>query len=415
MRRYSALRHQKGAVLIFALVVLVAAAVTIGGIAQFAATRSWVGSREWEEASERINIGNSRAMAREALYSIIFLTNAPTNVIEATNSDLRCGFAMTNTIADYWTDRPPPASSAVMAINPFNPLERGGFYGATIGGALWNGSTNTITNTDGSTNANAMALVFQQWVFQVRLRSPVAAGFAFVRHAPAVPVLGEQLPEFRLDFTADTNPARWVTNAYQSVPVPRLQAGESGNGELSFFLPISGTGTVASETNDGTLTVYLADNTGATNSILFYDVPPADINDVAITNLIVVGDPSRVDPPVLLRIPAGNTNVSKLVLSGDNNRRLSVIREADGLPTFAVETTGAEWTHLALAVSRGNVPFSEVVFSHNNPIRITGGVVTDAQVRNMTTNIEPDLDPAGLDAIGNVVMWLEDHRVPLSE
>ena len=172
-----------GAVLVFALLILVTAALVIGGLAQLAATQSLVGGREWEEAQQRVTLANSRAMARQFLLQSIFsnnvatgpLTNPPNiNFAGYTNG----GFRLTNPVSiitepannfDFWSAYLTTDSVTGLNINPFNVLERGGFYSATIRAELSDGTTDTDWTV---------------WSFQVRTRNPIAAGYSFVRHSP---------------------------------------------------------------------------------------------------------------------------------------------------------------------------------------------------------------------------------------
>ena len=161
---------RSAAVLVFAVLLLAAGVFVLAGIAQLAATQALVGQNEWEALNRRIKLENSRAMARQFMLARMFNGVVSTNT-GYTNATLG-GFSLspvseTSMGGDYWTTLSTTNTNVNMKINPFTLMERGGFYRVVVPGTIYDGVENV------------------PWNFQVRTRSPIAAGYPLTRHLPA--------------------------------------------------------------------------------------------------------------------------------------------------------------------------------------------------------------------------------------
>lgn len=405
-------QNAAGAVLVFALLLLVVAAVTLGGIVQLAATRSLVGAREWEEARQRILIGNSRAMARDFVLRTMFFTNVTANVFSAATS--QGGFVLTNDTVNFWTA--PSSANPGVEINPFNAMERGGFYPAAIRAGLW----------DGSTNADGSPTNIVDWSFQVRTRSPIAAGLSLVCHNG----------DGHSAHTTASRPYFETTNTGAVVglsnipPTALTSATSSTNGYNGGILEALApkVGDLLSYTNvsfsaAGTNWSAVVDLTPATTSvnptnpsIVFkYVVPVTNgTNSGFVTQVVLKGAPAgATNPAVLVVVEGGNTALTNLLLSNNNTRRVYFTRLADSasVTNLIVSSTNATSWRLGMTVVAGNKsPFSRSTVTFNTPsLTMTGGLRTDAKIDSPPTFLN-ETDPAGLDYIGDLMMWLEDHR-----
>lgn len=403
-----------GAVLIFTLLVLVVGAVVLGGLAQLMATQSLVGSREWDEAAQRITLGNSRALARQYVLSRMFRRAVPTNSFGFTNASPPAGFALSNSIADFWQPSSPVGSVAGLNINPFNPLERGGFYPASITGTLY-GST----NADGSVES-------VPWSFQVRMRSPIAAGYAYVRHRPynVGPLPQITSPEFYVDIDPATFAPFFF--GYQGVPnmpvtsVTNFHGGDQNGFQGYFDIPDNVTALAAyPDTNvviaggSAQLVVNLGGSAGGASAPYVCEVPSSVSSGGStyrVTTVVLSGSTNDPDSsPVRVLVPGANTNFTTLILSNVNTRRVYFQRERDGLPILPINVSStANSFRLGLSFRIGADTSSDINFGGN--VRLQGGLRTDAQVMG-SLFLSRETNARGLDAIGDFMMWLEDHRL----
>jgi hypothetical protein len=420
--------RSEGAVLVFALLILVTAALVIGGLAQLAATQSLVGGREWEEAQQRVTLANSRAMARQFLLQSIFSNNVATGPL--TNPPnvnfagyINGGFRMTNTVSiitepannfDFWSAYLTTSSVTGLNINPFNLLERGGFYPATIRAEL----------SDGTTNANWTA-----WTFQVRTRNPIAAGYSFVRHSP---LASFNRPTVSADMLFSNPPGVSPNFAgfYTNLPAMPLSSVTNtltdSNGYSGFFdVPTRQLSTafpaanVIYESNSATTATAVVSLTNITTSPaqpLLLQVP-ATTDSTNITRIRLIGEPdsTRTDPAVLIVIAAANTNAATLELSGaTNHRRVYFVRRSTA-ETFAIESTDGNNWRLAMSISLGGLYPAVTLPSRQFVQGIRGGIRTSAAVSvgvlaSPNWNLLSETNPGSLDFIGDQMMWLEDYR-----
>lgn len=417
-----------GAVLVFALLILVTAALVIGGLAQLAATQSLVGGREWEEAQQRVTLANSRAMARQFLLQSIFsnnvatgpLTNPPNiNFAGYTNG----GFRLTNPVSiitepannfDFWSAYLTTDSVTGLNINPFNVLERGGFYSATIRAELSDGTTDTDWTV---------------WSFQVRTRNPIAAGYSFVRHSPVASFNRPTVAADMLFSNPPGVPPNFV-GFYTNLPAMPLSSVTNtltdSNGYSGFFdVPTRQLATVFPAANvtyelnsPTTVTAVVALNniTTSPSQPLFLQVPPT-IDSTNVTRIRLIGEPdsSKTDPAVLIVIAAANANTATLELSGaTNHRRVYFVRRSTA-ETFAVDSTDGNNWRLALSISLGGLYPAVTLPSRQFAQGIRGGIRTAASVSvgalaSPNWNLLSETNPGSLDFIGDQMMWLEDYR-----
>ncbi|MEY3480358.1 MAG: hypothetical protein RIQ71_1133, partial [Verrucomicrobiota bacterium] len=112
---------KSGAVLIFALLVLVVGATILGGIAQLAVTQTLAGQTEWDSAARRIRLENSRAMARQYIMSQMWrgYGELPQATMSLAAGGGLGGFAITNVEPPfgYWLSM---TQGGEARINPFN-------------------------------------------------------------------------------------------------------------------------------------------------------------------------------------------------------------------------------------------------------------------------------------------------------
>lgn len=414
--------RDKGAVLVFALLVLVSAAVILAGLAQMSATQALVGGREWEEARQRITLGNSRAMARGFLLSRIFWTdgingvptNSPTNWFGFTNAGLG-GFAISNALTNFWQSTNSSVPSTNLGINPFNPFERGGFYPETIAATLWDGSE--ATNSDGSSNANRNTA----WNFQVRLRSPIAAGYTLVRHAPntttnkapnsintfyrpAMYFGYADIPGVQVSSVTNTAADISGYNGYLDTPVAT---------QLTPFFGGTLVNPVPSSPTNATVTVKLNQ---AADQLYIFKPPPFYTNSngvvAPVTHLFLEGDSNSLSPPFLVSIDEANGSLRRVTLVGNNARPVYLqLRSDPAAPrsVFEISSSASFWRLGVSAQLIANARDVQFIFPNATNFVLTGGLRTDAGIINPPI-FAADTNPMGLDFIADKMMWLEDAR-----
>lgn len=391
-----------GAVLVFSLLLLVVGALVLGGVAQMTATQSVAGQTEWTAAERRITLENSRAMARQYLLERMFFNTPPAGV---TNNNAFGGFALTDrtNAGSFWLTRSETNTNALLNINPFNVMERGGFYRVWIPGSV----------SDGTSDVG--------WNFQVRTRSPIAAGYTFVRQRPsgASVLIYATAPYVNMAaaggfFGFDGLPRPPVSSVTNTVT--------DTTGYLGFFnAPIgasdSGVFTnVAFEihpTNTNALQAVLdltVPDTNSTNAVLQYTVEETGSfngTNLPVQQVVLQGAPlGATEKPV--HVIAG-TNVLTLVLTNLNTRRVYFNMGADAYTggTLAVVATNSSAWRVGITVKDADL----VLNTGSTPIQ--GGIRVNQGVSGAAPTLLIETDPGGLDAIGDRMMWLEDNRSEL--
>lgn len=417
-------RRSKGSVMIFAVLLMTAGVFVLAAVLQLSATQGISGETEWDLVQRRVTLGNSRSLARQYMLSRVFRGPVPanTNLGSVGFTNAQGGFTISpagSVKTNYWSALSTTNTDVVLNINPFNLMERGGFYRETFSALLRDGSTNI------------------GWSFALRTRSPVAAGYSFVQHRPAEndiaslaapPYIdlngtGEQFLGFsglpRTPVSSVTNTMTRTTgdtNGYQGY----LDAPE-GASVYGLFTNVSYAQREPTNQTPRSLQaiVDLTATNSAVSSVLRCDI---DLNTASFTkgtnvyNLPVKAVVLRGDSayggadsrPVHVVVPQSNTNVTGLVLSNNNARLVYFYREKaanDGVP-FDVSSVGADSWRIGLTMSRCNIQFDI------GDMEITGGLRTDGSInfQGGSANFVPELDPGGLDFIADRMMWLEDYR-----
>ena len=406
---------QVGAVLVFALLILVVGATILGGIAQLAVTQSLAGQTEWDAAARRIRLENSRAMARQYVLSQMWrgFGQLPEASLGTSATSGLGGFTIASVEPKYgfWLSLKQDESDRV---NPFNLFERGGFQSAWAVGSL-------------STGAGSIP-----WGFQVRTRSPITAGFAFVNqraaanNSTAIPRLEMQQTDFATGFSGlPRMPVSSVTNTNTGditgflgfLSAPKAEApfgdfyGSTTGLETNYFTSGSGATVVTNAeivVKLGTFSYYNPDG------CLFYEVPskidkPETDGSYSYTNsvtrLVLEGGGDGV--PVQISVPAANTTLTNLVLRGDNVRPVYVdYRKSTG--TLIVSTSAAN-----TSFRMGMTLYSSADLSPSGSLTVVGGLRTGQSLANSqgTVTLQPETSPSWrYDAIADRMMWLEDQR-----
>lgn len=413
---------EMGSVMIFAVLLMTAGIFVLAAVLQLAATQGISGDAEWDAVQRRVTLGNSRAMARQYLMSRLFRVPQATNDWPVTFSNAFGGF--TNTPAappyeNYWGEVNTTNTNIVLNINPFNLMERGGFYREVFVGNLFDGQPNNSVD----------------WSFALRTRSPVAAGYSFAQQRPANNPLSsyanppyvnfdgtnEQFFGFyglprtpmssvtNTDGNADSNgyqgyldvPPGFYTNwiAFADVDFEVRQTNGSGMPtEYRVVLDLRATNT-ASVTNSG---------------VWRYDVPA--LNDqVPVTELVLNGaGVFSEDVNIPLHVVWTNTNsvVNRILRLGtDQNYRPVYFYSASRYPNSVLDVSAIEGGDWRLGITMAGC---QIRFETGN-LTISGGLRTDGIIDSYGASIpsfEPitDLVGGGLDAIADRMMWLEDYR-----
>jgi hypothetical protein len=414
-------QQDSAAVLVFAVLLLAAGAFVLAGIAQLSATQAVVGQNEWESFAKRNMLENSRAMARQFMLTRMF-NGVITERVEFTN--VWGGFSLSPGsdigLGDYWTTISESASDANLKINPFTLMERGGFYRVVVPGKLFYEFSDTGTNS-------------VDWNFQVRTRSPVAAGYPYVQHRPGTmdgrrdsPYMDmnteekvdgfSEMARMPLSSVTNTNLGGGVidSNGYQgflavpvgiaspiffennNVPVPQ----DENPTELELVVDLSAEDPGYIELSES-------------GRALTYTVAPAE----NLTRLVLKGTEEPDLLPLQIIIPEDNTDLQTLVLQGRNsgpvdpfsggrpvyvNFRRSV-GNAGTVTVVATDFTGP-W-RIGISVQHNNINFE------TPGLAIIGGVRSDGSITG-SPNLQRELDPLGFDFVADRMMWLEDHKTP---
>jgi hypothetical protein len=416
------MNERRGAIMIFAVLLMAAGVFVLAAVLQLAATQAVSGEAEWSALQRRVQLGNSRSMAREYMLSRVFRGTVPasTNLGSAGFSNSFGGFTVQpagGIQTNYWTAVSTTNTDVVLNINPFNLMERGGFYREIFAAQLQEGSATT------------------DWSFALRTRSPVAAGYSFVQHRPSDNDLASLAAPPYIDMNDTDNqffgfygmprtPLSSVTNV-----MTRVTGDTNGyQGYLdvregaSVFGLFTNTFYVAREpTNQTPQTLQLVVNLATpdpniASPVLRYDVTAnramftngTNVYNLPVRAVALIGTDSAGLKPVHVVVPESNTNVTGLVLSNDNTRLVYFYREKaanDGVP-FDVSSVNAGSWRLGITMSRCDIQFDI------GSLEITGGLRTDGVInfQGGSANFVPETEPAGLDFIADRMMWVEDYR-----
>ena len=405
--------------MIFAVLLMSAGVFVLTAVLQLSATQGLTGEEEWSAVQRRVTLGNSRAMGREYMLSRIFRGTVPadTNMSSVTFTNALGGFAIQpagGRQLSYWDSLSTTNTDVVLNINPFNLMERGGFYREIFVGQFQEGDATAVN-----------------WSFALRTRSPVAAGYTFAQHLPAnntvaslaVPpyidmsATGEKFVGFyglpRMPISAVTNVntrATGDTNGYQGfLDVPE------GASTYGFFT------NVVYElrpgfTNEAQVVVDLtAADPNVATSVLRYDHgAPEDNKTVAgysnlpVTQMVLLGSTIAGQKPVQVVVSAGSTNLGRLVFSNNNDRLVYFNRtkQIDDGRILAAAAAGASRWRVGLTMTQCRLRFGL------SGVVVTGGLRSDSSVTYPSgfVEIRPEYDPGGLDFIADRMMWLEDYR-----
>ena len=415
-------QDKSGAVMVFAVVLLTVGLFVLAAVLQLSATQGISGEIEWDAVQRRVTLGNSRSMARQYMLSRVFRGPVPasTNLTSVAFTNASGGFNITpagSAKTNYWAALSTTNTDVVLNINPFNLMERGGFYRETFAASLRDGS-NTVS-----------------WSFALRTRSPVAAGYSFVQHRPAENDLaslasppyvdlngtGEQFLGFsglpRSPLSSVTNTMTRVTgdtNGYQGF----LDAPE---GASVYGLFTNWVYQQREPTNQTPQTLQVVADLSAadpniTSSVLRMDVDQnrasftkgTNVYDLPVKAVVLKGTDVYGQKPLHVVVRDSITNLTGLVLSNDNSRLVYFYREKaanDGVP-FDVSSVNASAWRLGITMSRCNIQFDI------GSLEITGGLRTDGSIsfQGGSANFVPETEPGGLDFIADRMMWLEDYR-----
>lgn len=428
----TATRQQRGAVLVFALLVLVVGATLLGGIAQLAVTQSIAGQGEWDMADRRIRLENSRALARQYILTQMWrgFGSVPNATLNNTATGGTGGFAITNAEPPfgYWLSLKQDADDR---INPFTLFERGGFQSAWVSANLRTGSGDTAADD-------------VPWNFQVRTRSPIAAGFAFVNQRPTDNNSLDWLPAQRLNMLAANYASGFVN--LPRIPVSSVTNSGASNAALTLadlgglLLPKAeapfGDVTSAPYANSVTTNMLVGTNAASitldldgydydvggdpADSPRSYEVPHlVDVIAAGATNYAVpvtrltlrnsagtgVGTKTSA---VQIVIPDTQTSLTNVVLDGSNMREAYLYRRGTAAPPLLITTTGGNPTfRIGMTLDCS----ADLAVSGTPNIR--GGFRSGSLVTKSTGDLTiiPETAPTWrLDAIADRMMWLEDQR-----
>lgn len=410
-------QNEPGAVMIFALVLMTAGVFVLAAVLQLAATQGISGDAEWDAVQRRVTLGNSRSMAREYMHSRIFRGPVPADpdAGSAVFTNALGGFTIQpagSAQTNYWAALSTTNTDVVLNINPFNLLERGGFYREVFVGQLQEGSG------------------VVDWSFALRTRSPVAAGYSFVQHRPANNNVASLAAPPYIDMTASSGeqffgfyglprmPVASVTNTmtrgtgdtngyqgYLDVLEGASAAGFFTNvtydlkpgttNEARVVLDLS-----AADPNIDTAVLRYVHNVDQTNVMTYSNLP--------VTTMVLLGSTAAGQKPLHITVPPARTNLGFLLLSSNNSRRVyfNRVKEVDDGLLFTVNAQGASSWRLGLTLTQTRLAFRLL------GVTVTGGLRSDSVVYFPSgfVDILPETDPGGLDFIADRMMWLEDYR-----
>lgn len=409
--------------MIFAVLLMTAGIFVLAAVLQLAATQGISGDAEWSALQRRVTLGNSRSMAREYMHARMFRGPIPVDpgAESVTFGNAMGGFSIQPAGGgqqNYWTALSTTNTDVVLNINPFNLMERGGFYREVFVGELLQGDSSV------------------DWSFALRTRSPVAAGYSFVQHRPAENDLASLAAPPYIDLNG-TGEQFWGFYGLPRMPVSSVtntmtRVGGDTNGYqgyldvlegASVWGPFTGVTHEPRQTNASgvPLTLQAVLDLSAADPNLDSPVVKHEVANTAnctigtntytgvpVEAVVLVGTDLFNRKPLHVVVPESNTNVKLLELRDDNSRRVYFHRRKsvnDGV-LFDVISTDADSWRLGITMSQCNIQF-EI-----GNLEITGGLRTDGAIifQGGSANFVPEGDPAGLDFIADRMMWLEDYR-----
>ena len=405
----------------------------LAAVLQLAATQGLSGEEEWAAVQRRVTLGNSRSMGREYMLERVFRGPVPADptASSAVFTNILGGFSIQpaeSARTNYWAAVSTTNTEGTLLINPFNLMERGGFYRERFDAKLQEGD---------STPAN--------WSFALRTRSPVAAGYSFAQQRPANNDLASLATPPYVDMTG-TNEQFFGFYGLPRVPMSSVtNVMTRGSGDVNGYqgyldvppgasvygiFPSNGIQAWPLPGNPPTMEIRVdlsVADPNVLNSVLRYDVPPQAAPDTNADGVIedLDGNPGP-DPPLPvyqirllgaedeLRRPlhivadTNQTALNLLTLSGDNVRRVYFYRakSSNNGVKFDVNSIDAGSWRLGITMSQCNIQFDI------GNVEITGGLRTDGDItfQGGSANFVPEADPGGLDFIADRMMWLEDYR-----
>jgi len=415
----NASQRDSAAVLVFAVLLLAAGVFVLAGIAQLAATQAIVGQNEWDALDRRIMQENSRAMGRQFMLARMFNGVVGTNTSH-TNAAIG-GFSVspvseTSMGSDYWTTLSSTNTNVNLKINPFTLMERGGFYRVVVPGTIYDGVGDV------------------PWNFQVRTRSPIAAGYRLTQHRPASNAISgfldppyidmndseqfvgfHEMARMRVSSVTNTNVDPTGYEGYLDVPIGVASWGPFTN---SYFVPAN-----PSITNLHVVIDLGTDDPQGLSQVLLFRVDETmdranfstngtNYANLPVTGLRLIGTEQYPRKPLQVVVPAARTNLTGLFLQGRNplvtGRSVYVnYQRAAGAGEALIVTNANASGNWRIGISASH---SDVSFATSG-IDIVGGVRTDGLITGNPV-LEQELDPGGLDYIADRIMWLEDYKAP---
>jgi hypothetical protein len=409
--------RKSGSVMIFAVLLMTAGVFVLGAVLQLAATQGLTGDEEWAAVQRRVTLANSRSMARQHLMTRLFRLPQAVDNWPAIFTNALGGFTISpgeSPSANYWGEVTTTNTNVVLNINPFNLMERGGFYREVFQASL----------PDGTERSTA-------WSFALRTRSPVTAGYSFTQQRPANNPLSSYATPPYIDMSK-TNEQFFGYYGLPRTPmssVTKTTVGADASGYRGYldvppgfytnWISFADVNYEVRDTNpSGIPTEYRAvldlqaANTAAipNSGVWRYDVP-AKNEEVPITEVKLLGAGTFADyVDVALHLVWTNTNsvsAKILTLSGDRNYRPVYLYGSSSLPGAQLGVAsleGGDW-RLGITMSGCKINFE------TPGLTIQGGLRTDGDIDSQgIPSFEPELNPGGLDAIADRMMWLEDYR-----
>ena len=401
-----------GAVLVFAVLLLAAGVFVLTGIAQLAATQAVVGQNEWAALNRRVTLENSRAMARQYVLSVMFSNVVPTNAVVYRNATLG-GFSISNTAGPgaglYWSYA---TTNAGQVINPFSPMERGGFYPGIARAGLISEITTAGTNV-------------VDWTFVVRTRSPIAAGYSFVQHRPGAKVFGPDetryvdatnfvkfpdMPQISVSSVTDTNQDGDGYQGFFSVPL--------GPANPSSFRNTNALQTDPQNPAEASILVNLDDDPAPDGDMPETGLAYRYVVDPSVTRLEIKGTLDGNNLAPLQIVATNNPDLTNVVLSGNNprgsGRRVYFHYRFMGGPPlrFDFQEVSDDW-RFALSVKNASAGNPSADLGGLTNRSLVGGIRTDGDILPASgVPVAFESDPQGLDYVADQMMWLEDYRAP---
>ncbi|MFA7345103.1 MAG: hypothetical protein WC003_12440 [Terrimicrobiaceae bacterium] len=264
----------EGAIMIFALVIILTATFVLAGWVQMLATANIYPDAAAEGMKSRIALENARALSRQ--YLLVALPTGSNANSSANLPDDWGGFDI-NASVNFWTN-----TNFILA-NPFSPFGNRCF---------------TVTNLATLSGGNRSVL----WRFFIKSRSPLIAGYPLVVQNPATTNLA-WVP-------TGGNKIYWDdVTGFSEAPVVPFTSGtnSSGFGYIGFF-----SSPMTTNYSSTAATVTYPTNTFSTNTAVL--VPPAVTNGSNITRYFNGGsvaasiDPGQTNAILRYAVPGTITN-----------------------------------------------------------------------------------------------------------